>query len=419
MKKYISGLWSNQLVRGTTILFAGSTLVNLGGFFYHLILARLLGPVEYGSLAALLGLTYLVSIPIGSMDLLVTKMVSSFESSHLLSHTRSFLFYVFNIVCKISFVAFPILVLSTGKIQDFLHLNSPWGIIFTWISVILWLVITLFRSALKGLVKFEGLVTSQIIEMAFRVILSVGLIVFVGKSYLNAQIGTIVASLIGLGVALYFLKPLLKVPSTKFEHHKWPLKSLGLTSFLLAASYSSMYSMDIILVKHFFSEHLAGVYAVLATAGKIIFFAESSVASSIIPIVSRKSDKPWTARKDLLTLILLSSLISIPALIIYWLAPNLVINLIFTSQFSEASPLLFGMGTALMFYSLANISSSFLLSIGKNKMAVISVIALVTEILAILVFHSSLKQIVVSLNIVFGILAAVLIVYSFYATRKT
>ena len=50
-------------------------------------------------------------------------------------------------------------------------------------------------------------------------------------------------------------------------------------------------TMDLILVKHFFSDQDAGVYATLSILGKIIYFAASPVASVMFPIVAGKHAK--------------------------------------------------------------------------------------------------------------------------------
>ena len=68
MKKWFLELWRSQTLRGASIFLTGSVIVSGLAFAYHFVLARLLGPQEYGVLAALFGLLYLVGVPMNTLD---------------------------------------------------------------------------------------------------------------------------------------------------------------------------------------------------------------------------------------------------------------------------------------------------------------------------------------------------------------
>ena len=111
---------------------------------------------------------------------------------------------------------------------------------------------------------------------------------------------------------------------------------------------------------------------------------------------------------------------TIGALIVgfYHLTAQVLITSVFSSKFIAAAPLIAWMGLAILGYSLANTCAGFLLALNKIKAAWISLIGLGLEAAGIYFFHANLTQVVFSLSVVFGILAAVLIIYSFYATRQ-
>ena len=87
MKKRLFFLRGNQILRGTSIFLIGNVVVSGLAFAYHFVLARLLGPQQYGILAALFGLLYVVGVPMNALDFLVTKLISSFEPGKMISHT--------------------------------------------------------------------------------------------------------------------------------------------------------------------------------------------------------------------------------------------------------------------------------------------------------------------------------------------
>ena len=261
------------------------------------------------------------------------------------------------------------------------------------------------------------MVVNLITGMFFRITLSLLIVLFVVKSHLGAQLGLTASLAIALFILLFQARFIFSSPGVPFDRRGVSLKSLGLSSLFMSASFTAMYSIDIILVKHYLPSVSAGLYAALATAGKIIFFASSPLAAAIIPVVARKAHQPSSARKELIIITLLVSLIGGLALAVFSFYPRLVIDSIFTSKFTEASVFLPLMGLALFFYSLSSVLANFLIAIGKIQTYYVCVIGLVMEVLLIFFFHHSLAQVITSLVSVFGILAASLFALSLYATR--
>ena len=60
--KLIKKLINHPLFSGSAIVFVGNMTANVVNYLYHLIMGRMLGPVEYGVLASLYSVLYLVGI---------------------------------------------------------------------------------------------------------------------------------------------------------------------------------------------------------------------------------------------------------------------------------------------------------------------------------------------------------------------
>lgn len=418
MKSKIQSVWADPALRGTSIFMLGNIVVSGLAFAYHFVLARLLGPHEYGILAALFGLLYLVQVPMNALDFLITKLISDFETDKMITHTRGMIIFLWKKIGGATLLMFPILLILSKFVQNFLNLPEVGPIVAIWIFIYLLLIITVLRSVLKAWLKFGALVSNQIIEMVIRLMFSVVLVYFVSAWYGWGLAGVILASVVVLFISLFQMREIFSVPTTKFEHHQWPIRSLGLGGLILALSYTLMYSIDILLVKHFFNDYLTGIYAVLVTAGKVVYFAQSPLSSAMTPVVARKSRHPELARRDLWLLLGISGAIGIIIVTMYALMSHSLIDLVFSNKFIEAAPLMTWMGLAILGYAMANTCASFLLALNKIKAAWISLAGLGMEALGIYLFHDNLAQVVLSLGIVFGILAIILIGYSFYATRK-
>ncbi len=409
----------SKLLKGSLIFFAGSMVVNVIAFAYHFILARLLSPADYGILAALFGLIYLTSIPLNAADILVTKLISGFEEGKMISNTKALLFLLARKVGPLYGILFPILILLSWPVQSFLKLPNIWAVISIWIFVYLFIITAILRPVMKALLRFNDLILSQMAESVLRLLFSVGLVLVFGSWYGWGIFGILFAAIICLFFAIFQVRDVLWSKPVKFDYHRLNIKSLGLGSLVLSISYTLMYSVDVLLVKHFFSDYWTGIYAVLVTAGKVIFFAQTPISTATLPIVARKAKSPQTARADLWTLLGLSTLISLVTITGYFFGSELLVKIVFSDKYLAAVPMIPWMGIAIFGFSLASIGANFLLALNKIKAAWISLLGLVAEASAIFLFHQTIMQVVLSLGVVFGILAAVLITYSFYVTRKT
>lgn len=400
------------------MLFIGSTLINFSGFIFHSLLTKLITPTEYGVFAALGGLITLISIPSGALDLIVTKMVSSFEVESQASHSKSFVKYLAIKITKIYLLLLPIMFLASIWIKSFFHLPDIIGVFSVWLIIYFSLISIVIRSTLKGLLKFKDMITNQLIESATRIFISMVLIFYVLPNYLAPQFGSLVAVIISVSLLIMVIRKILPTNASSFIHHNWPLRTIGITSLIISASYSMMYSIDLVLTRHFLSSHLSGLYAALSIAGKMVFFAEAPIAAAIIPFVARKTSTPHEARSDYLILLTLVSALSVFLLGSLGLFSKQIVGIIFTQEFMEISPYLFWMGFAYFMYSLANISASFLMALGHFRISLVSLAAVGLETIAIIRWHSNIFEIILSLLSVFGMLSLVLISYSLYVTRK-
>ncbi|HPH78494.1 MAG TPA: hypothetical protein PLH65_00220, partial [bacterium] len=63
-----------NFLTSSLILFVGSMIGNAGAYFFHLYLGRILPPVEYGLLGALLSIYLLISTPLSAIQYTSAKI---------------------------------------------------------------------------------------------------------------------------------------------------------------------------------------------------------------------------------------------------------------------------------------------------------------------------------------------------------
>ena len=80
MEKIKKMMSLNKLLYSSLFVMAVSMSINLVNYFYHLVFGRILGPVEYGILASLYSILYIVSIVPQSSSFAIVKFVASAKS---------------------------------------------------------------------------------------------------------------------------------------------------------------------------------------------------------------------------------------------------------------------------------------------------------------------------------------------------
>ena len=112
-------------------LFVGSFVMTLGtgfggglNYVYHLLMGRMLGPADYGVLASLISLAYILSIPLGTFTLVMVKFVSLLKGKKDFDSISSLFKVITKKILPLSLFAFLVLLLLTPLVTSFLHLSS-------------------------------------------------------------------------------------------------------------------------------------------------------------------------------------------------------------------------------------------------------------------------------------------------------
>jgi len=181
--------------------------------------------------------------------------------------------------------------------------------------------------------------------------------------------------------------------------------------FLQAVAVTSLYSTDLIFVKHFFDPHDAGIYAATSTLGKIIFFGASPVSLVMFPLVSARLTKGQSYRKIFFASFLTTVLISTVVLLIFKLIPGIVITSLYGAAYLQAVDLLLGFGIFMVFFTLSVFLINFGLSLKKTKIVIFPLLASIAQAIGIWFYHGDLKSVILVSTVVSGMLFLSLLMY--------
>jgi len=383
-------LMKNELfVSSLTLLI----LINIGNFInylYQFTMARMLGPVDYGTLAVLISITYIFAVPVLSIQTVVSKHSTRLNSSGELGKIKGMLNYLLKRLLFIAFITFMAFLVLSIFLSEYLNI-SFWLLGLTGTFLFIGFTYPIGIGILQGMKKFKVWGWNTIIYSLAKIILAVILVVIGFGVY-----GAILGFIFGAFIAFLFIFPFIKevTNSNEIKEKVGIFSKDSLPIFLAILLIVLMYSIDVILAKGLFDPEIAGKYAVISMIGKIILFGTMAIGSAMFPISSERFfngvGHKGVIRKTSIIMVLLCGF----AIILFWLFPEFVINILFGSQYLSMANILVYVGIAFSFISFLNILILYRISVDEFKIIhiVILMMFLSIQIIALSVFNDSVKN---------------------------
>lgn len=384
----IKKILKHPLFSGSAVMIGGSMVVNVINYVYHLIVGRMLGPINYGILASLFSILYIVGIVPTSTSMAIVKFISSAKNN---KEIASIYVALNSLVLKIALFLSIITVLISPVVSSFLNISNVFLVVMIAPILFFSLIMLVNQATSQGLLKFMGFVLPNLSYSLVKIILGV-LLIFLGYSVLGAMWALIVGIVISYLISLLYVKEISKVKNRKYN-----LKHFIKYSFpvlLQALAFTSLFTTDIVLVKHFLSPFDAGIYAALSTLGKIIFFASSPISSVMFPVIAGRHSRGEKYHKIFWVSLAATLTMSLFIVLIYYLFPNIAIGILYGTAYLAAKNALVWMGLFISIYTLSVFLVNFSLSVGRTRVIVFPVLASLFQAIFIWIFHASIIEVI-------------------------
>jgi O-antigen/teichoic acid export membrane protein len=248
---------------------------------------------------------------------------------------------------------------------------------------------------LTGYQKFIWVSVLGALALLVKIIISVP---FAAWRVPGVMIAAVIASIIIYAVYFIPLRSVLSVTRVPTAIKWRDAFGFAIPTLLTQLGITSLYSADIILVRHFFDAKSAGLYAALAILGKIIFYASGAVPVVLFPIASERTALGSKTKKLVLSAIGAVLAISAGITMLYFLFPDFIVNLLFGNAYQGAVTMLGQFGIFLGLFSVANIITYASLAVGKTRIWLVAAVAALIQIAGITMFHDTISG-VISINI--------------------
>ncbi len=414
MRSFLHRFFGHTLVKNSTIVFIGSIAANITGWLYHVLVGGILGPEKYSELAALFALFYIINVPAGVLQTSLVKFFSTLKAKREYGQAKKLFIVATKKIALAELAGFILIIPVIPLIANFLHMGSL--VYFVWLYLIF--AITTI-SVVNGSVlqAFQLFTLSSVfanIGMVLRLVFGI-ISAFFGVG--GALIGNVFSSIISYILSFFPLGFLLKNRSENLVLSRQTAMQYSFPALLVMFGITALYSQDILLVKHFFSNKEAGIYSYLSILGKAIYYASSAVSFVIFPLVAERTELHISYHRVVVLGLSSIGAISCGLTLAYFLFPRFVV-LPFGAAFYDTMPYLGFFGIFISFFSLSSLLVNIFLGMGKTFVWIFTLGASIAQIIFISLFHTNLFMIIYINLIITGVLFSLLLTYYFYVTKE-
>ncbi|MHB8506616.1 MAG: glycosyltransferase [Acidimicrobiales bacterium] len=387
------------LSRGGLAFVLATSAVNGTNFLFHLIVSRQLGPGQYGALGSLLSLITVLAVPLGAIQLAVTRAVAVRDGAA-------------QPLGRLAVKATMVSIGATGVfwgfvplLDRFLNLRSPVPLIVLGTWVPLAVVTAIVQGALMGELRFMPVAVATFLGGGVgRLVAGVGLVA--AGAGVTGAVG---ATVIGQGVSAAMLLAVARRQVGSFGPGGVRTTfNDGVFTIVALAGYTLLTGMDTILARHFLHPTPAGQYAAAALAGHIAMFLPGAVCMVVYPRLAAQKGVGPGSRRAFAQSLAAVGLVGVAAAVVLAAFPHFATAALFGARYAQAGSVLgllafasagFGVIGLLCYFHLARQAAS----------AQASWLGVVAVAVLVVAFHGSLRSIALSMLAVSGLVLVVML----------
>jgi len=374
------------------LLTTASVIVGILGYFFQILVGRMLKPEDFAVFSALLALYILLGSPFSALNMLVTRHVSILRAARRTKDGKNYYWTLQKWVAIVGVIVLLVFYFSSDFFIEYLKAQSLSQLIIFSTLLIFSSLLVINNSFFQGLQLFGWQAISNIFSASIKLLLSVGFIVAgmgVSGAILGVSLSAAFAWMLGVWVLWISFAKFKDEPNKLVDQDANNLQ--GLFQVLsLSISFALMTQLDMILVNWFFSPTEAGEYAAASVLGKAVLYIPSGLIVALFPMTIEDH-----LNKTKGTLLLKAALISTFCIcgalaLLYSIWGNEIVGLIYGEAYSGAGSILQWYGFAILPMALVMVYEHYLIARGKMIFSWIFLIFGPLQIAAIYLWHDKL-----------------------------
>lgn len=409
------------------LLFASTILVNAGNYAINLLLGRFLGPSQFAEAGAMATLVLILSFLAVGLQLSAAKFSATYFGQSASDKIATFQSWIYKKSNYLALFMVGILLLLLLPITRFLHFQSAVPLALIFVGIPLYFHMSVSRGMLQGTNRFLGLALTYQAEMFGRLIITFLLLYWVLSANLpyaseSIGFGFLASFIFAFLVARFFTfdkkndlenKKTVQNDRLSFFEDKDEFYKFAMVIGAYEFSQILINNSDVILVKHFFENEEAGLYAAIALIGRVVFFATWTIVTLLFPKVIQMEQQGLNHRplfwKSLAFVFAVGGIITGGC----YFFDTLIMQLLFGNAYLNAAPYLWQYATATTLFACANVFAYYFMSLNKYIPVYISVAVGLLQIAVIYAYHSSIQEVIQVQILLMAILFFTMTIYFF------
>ncbi|MDQ6692380.1 MAG: oligosaccharide flippase family protein, partial [Candidatus Dormibacteraeota bacterium] len=215
------------------------------------------------------------------------------------------------------------------------------------------------RGILQGIQHFSALAANLSMEMVVRCG-SLAALLFLGTAVSGAAAAVLLGTASAYLIGIFALRHQLRSGGERAA-----LRTMAGFTFTATAGTLGillLYNVDVILAKHYLTGHQAGIYGALNKIATILYFLTLSVSQVLFPRVVEALATNNHPGRLLAMSAGLQALLGAGALLVFAIAPGLVVTILFGAGFLDARSYIFMVGVIGLALSLCNLLVQFFMA---------------------------------------------------------
>jgi O-antigen/teichoic acid export membrane protein len=400
-------LRASAMLKQSALVFSAGMVLNLCGFLVHAFASRQLGVATYGAFYALNAFAVIAALPAAFLAPVVAQLGAEFRALHDDGHLRGLTANVAFGFAALGLLYMLVATLGAVLFSRFLHV-PVWSVPLVGLLAGVCLCVGAMRAIAQGTQDFFGYAVSNAVEGVAKVF-GTGIFIAIGLKLFGGMLGFLLGPL----CALIYIGRRLAVRYAPAQPHAirydWRrIVSAGAGAAAATLATTLMGSADVVLVKHFFNPHAAGLYAAASLGGKILLYLVGFVPTVLLPQAADRHARGARTREVLAASLVMLAVIALCGLFVFRFFGLDVLHALVGHAYDAAAPLLVTYGAAMILLALTNALTFYGIATHRLAFTVPLLACTLGTLVAIAAIHPSLGAVVEIM--VLGNLAAVLAV---------
>jgi O-antigen/teichoic acid export membrane protein len=404
--------YEKKLVTIGSFLFISTLVVSAGNYTTNLLLGRWLGPSDFSEVSLIVTFMLMVSFFALAFQLTAAKFMATFEGDTNQKLQGDFVAWLHRKALIVGSILMVLVLLLSVFWQDFFQTRSYLPFIIFGLGLPVYLLMSVNRGVLQGLLNYKKLAFSYQYEMWVRLFVSISL-VYAGYRVNGVAIGLTMS----LVITWWFSRVSFQKPKQANNINNKDINKFLFTILSYECSQILINNSDLILIKHFYPPFEAGLYAALALVGRIVYFGTWTVVTMLFPLVIKLEKEGKSHKKYFFGGLGLVTTMAASIVGFCYFYPEFLVSILFGKEYISISPLLWQYAFATALFACSNVFVYYHLSLDQHQPVWITNIVGIAQISLISNFHQSFEQVIYVQILLMSFLFVALVCFYFFKKR--